>query len=41
LDSLHNLLGSAGEPDEKIEAGIVREGQEMRCREEKKYNINS
>jgi len=35
------LLGSAGEPDGKIEAGHVREAKEMRCREVKKYNINS
>jgi hypothetical protein len=26
---------------EKMRAGHVREGKEMRCREEKKYNINS
>jgi hypothetical protein len=40
LDSLHNLLASAGEPEGKIEAGHVREAKEMRCREITKYNVN-
>jgi hypothetical protein len=41
LDSLHNLLASAGEPEGKIEAGHVRKGKEMRCREITKFNVNS